>query len=767
MAPPTFTVSPDPHTASDTLTLTTTGGQFSSTQGSGTVFVVDDDAAVFTMDVVSWSSSAVQVEYPTGYDHFSNFTAKFYVINDGETEAGMATSVYIGVPPASQELAAGDPVLVATVSKEQRAEAQSSGRGYITATSQGIYEIQLLLPTGTFDQPVALSDVDVVPMGRGVEDYLIKQNRLPPYDPPPPPPPLAASTTNLVSSQNPSTSGASVTFTATVTGGAGTPTGNVAFLVDNVVVQTVALNGSGVAAYSTSALAVGGRAIRANYLGSLTYATSFDTLTQTVNAPAQNTTTVATTNPNPSNFGSSVTVSATVTPAVSGTPTGDVNFFIDNVAYGSNPVALSGGVASFNTTSLAVGGRVIRAEYQGSIAYNSSISANHNHTVNAVNQNTTTAVTTQNNPSNIGEQFNVTATVTAGAGTPTGNVNFTIGGTPYGGNPVALSGGSATIQHTGGSGGTIGIVADYLGGTGYNASTSPTHNHSVRFATSTSVSSTPQPSDDQVGYTVNISVSSVGGTPTGSVNAFINGNPYGNNPLTLSGGATSFNIPANDPLTNAGTATNYTATYFGSSQFTGSSSGTHQHTVRPYAGVQGSANPTGEATPGHNVTFTASFTTNGATPTGTVDFYDLTTNTVLGTVALSGGTAQLIDNTLTPGLHTIHVDYSGDSNYSPERSPPLFYEIGSVETFTVQTINTFGGGSLNVVVNVTSNSGTPTGNVELVIDGVSQGVQALSGGTFTYSGIQVPPGPHDFRTDFLGSANYDASFDEDLQVNIP
>ena len=102
----------------------------------------------------------------------------------------------------------------------------------------------------------------------------------------------AATTTTLASSTNPSTAGASVTFTATVTGIA--PTGNVNFTNGGVSItgcSAVALTGSGntrTAACSTSTLAAGTRSIVANYGGDAgNVASASAALSQVVNGGAQ------------------------------------------------------------------------------------------------------------------------------------------------------------------------------------------------------------------------------------------------------------------------------------------------------------------------------------------------------------------------------------------------------------------------------------------------------------------------------------------------
>jgi hypothetical protein len=92
----------------------------------------------------------------------------------------------------------------------------------------------------------------------------------------------ASSSTSLASSLNPSTFGAAVTFTATVTSTGGTPTGTVTFKDGTTTLGTGALS-SGKATFKTSTLAVGTHSITAVYAGSSNFVTSTSSvLTQTV-----------------------------------------------------------------------------------------------------------------------------------------------------------------------------------------------------------------------------------------------------------------------------------------------------------------------------------------------------------------------------------------------------------------------------------------------------------------------------------------------------
>jgi hypothetical protein len=93
----------------------------------------------------------------------------------------------------------------------------------------------------------------------------------------------ASTTTTLTSSVNPSTSGQSVTFTATITPQfGGTVTGTVTFQDGTMTLSTVNISG-GVAKYTTKTLASGAHHITATYNGSTNFTTSSASLTQTVN----------------------------------------------------------------------------------------------------------------------------------------------------------------------------------------------------------------------------------------------------------------------------------------------------------------------------------------------------------------------------------------------------------------------------------------------------------------------------------------------------
>lgn len=174
------------------------------------------------------------------------------------------------------------------------------------------------------------------------------------------------SATSLSSSQNPSTFGQAVTFTATVTASGGTPTGNVTFRDGAAVLGTVALAGS-VATLTTSALATGSHPITATYNGDASFtASTSPVVNQGVGQVA--TTTTLSSSQNPSEFGKPVTFTATV----SGGPTGTITFFDGATSIGTG--ALAGGVATLTTSSLTIGSHSITAAFGGNANFTASTS---------------------------------------------------------------------------------------------------------------------------------------------------------------------------------------------------------------------------------------------------------------------------------------------------------------------------------------------------------------------------------------------------------
>src|SRR5262249_27447257 len=129
---------------------------------------------------------------------------------------------------------------------------------------------------------------------------------------------------------------------------------------------------------------------------------------QTVNQAA--TSTAVTSSANPSVFGQSITLSATVSAVVpgAGIPTGSVEFLDGSTVLGTASLNGSGG-ASISIAALAVGGHPITAEYLGDDNFSGSTSSDTTQVVSPAN--TTTSLASSADPSVYGQSLTFTATV--------------------------------------------------------------------------------------------------------------------------------------------------------------------------------------------------------------------------------------------------------------------------------------------------------------------------------------------------------------------
>jgi hypothetical protein len=539
----------------------------------------------------------------------------------------------------------------------------------------------------------------------------------------------AATSVTLTSSLNPSTYGSAVTFTAKVT--PSSATGSVVFNDGTNSLGTVTLGNNGTASLTTSALLAGTHSITAVYSGNTDYnGSTSPPLTQTVNKAAASVTLTSSLNPSP--YGVSVTFTATVTPSAA---TGTVTFDDGTTVLGT--ATLSGGIAQLTTMALAVGSHSITAVYSGDSNYLGSTSPPLTQTVTKAA--TSVSLTSSLNPSTYGQAVTFTATATPSAAT--GSVTFSDGTTSLG--TVTISGGTASLTTSTLLAGSHSITAAYSGNANYNGSTSPVLTQTVnKAATSVSLTSSLNPST--YGQTVTFTATVTPSTATGSV-TFTDGTTNLGT-VTINGGTASLTTSA----LLAGSHS-ITAAYGGDSNDNGSTSPALTQTVNKAASsvtVTSSLNP---STYGASVTFTATVTGTGAT--GTVTFYDGTTE--LGTGGLSNGTASYSTSSLAGGTHAITAVYGGDGNYTGSTSPVLNQvvnlvllsitvspqglsaAVGSAGQQYTATGNYNDGSSQNITNAVTwasSNMGAATVTSAGIVSAVAQGASTISAMQGTVTG---------------------------------
>jgi LPXTG-site transpeptidase (sortase) family protein len=141
--------------------------------------------------------------------------------------------------------------------------------------------------------------------------------------------------------------------------------------------------------------------------------------TGTLSVNLASTTVAVTSDNNPAGVSDPIMFTTTVT-SPSGTPTGTVTFYDNGNSLGTFP--LTNGVATLTVSTLPAGAHTITVNYSGDANFSAGTSAPY---MQGVGQTVTaTVVTSNDNPSNLGQSITFTAQVSSALGVPTGTVTF-------------------------------------------------------------------------------------------------------------------------------------------------------------------------------------------------------------------------------------------------------------------------------------------------------------------------------------------------------
>lgn len=588
-----------------------------------------------------------------------------------------------------------------------------------------------------------------------------------------------ADTTVALSSSNPdAVAGEPLTFTAevdVVAPGAGEPTGSVQFAADGEPIGAPVPLVNGTAVSPATGLDAGEHVITTNYEGDDKFAGGSDSIDQEV--AAAHTTTVVTSSPNPSVVGQPVTVTATVTPVspATGTPQGAVQFEIDGTpgAFAS----LEDGSAEIQVSTLARGSHTIRARYLSADPnFVTSTSATATHTVNKAA--TRTVVTSSAPVSVFGQPVTFTAEVSVlapGAGSPTGTITFTDGGTVLGSADVSsATGGVGSVTVDDLTVGQHAVVATYDGDDSFNGSNGSVAQKVQRAQTSTLVTSSANPSQSGEGVRFTAAVSPVApgaGDPSGTIQFTVNGANLGAPVAVVDGAATSNLFSSLSPGTYR-----IAAAYSGDGRFVASSGvldqGNGQNVVKGATSLTlASDDPVADH--GQTVTFTATVTAIAPAtgkPTGAVQFWR--GGTLLGATSLAPAseartsTASYSTAALAPGQHEIRAVYVGNFNFDGQVAT-TDQAVGAAATVTgvaSGTNPTTYGDPVTLtatVANAAPGPGAPTGSVtfrdgEQVL-GVADLTTADGATTASLEVAGLPAGSHEVTATYSGDVSHATS----------
>lgn len=566
-------------------------------------------------------------------------------------------------------------------------------------------------------------------------------------------PPANSTTINVSSSQNPAYFGQSITFTATVSSGAGTGalSGTLAFYDGSTkLADNIAINSIGNGQFTTSTLAIGTHSITIQYSGdSKHYASTSSPISQVVN---EQTAVVLTSSLSPVPLGSSVTLTATVSIAGNGgnvVPDGQVAFLDGSTLL--NTVNISqAGVAKLTVSQLSQGAHTLTAVYGGDAAKFVSGSTSPAVTLNVV-AGTTLGLTSGPNPTTYGAPVTFTTALTStGAGTPTGQITVMDGSTPIG--TITLP--ATTFATSSLAVGSHTITATYPGDANFASSTSSAVTQVVNaLQTTTVLTATPAAPVAGVTVTLNAAVtgSTSGATITGKM-TFVDGSTQlGTATLDSTGHASITTTFA------AGTHT-ITASYSGDANDKVSTSNTLTLVVNLATTQVALASSGTPADVLASIAFQATVTSNGLAPTGTVVFAVDGTN--VNTAPLNpSGIATFSDSNLGVGTHTITATYSGDTVNSTS-SGTFSQVVVAIPTTTFLTTAAVGGNSIESILIATTSGAsgpTPTGTITFMNGSTSIGTATLdSGGVATFV-PQLPAGDYNITAQYGGDTIHAAS----------
>jgi large repetitive protein len=554
----------------------------------------------------------------------------------------------------------------------------------------------------------------------------------------------------LSSSLNPSLVGNSVTFTATVTASSIQPGGSVSFKDGATSIGSGTLNGSGVAVFSTTALAAGTHPITATYAGDTnTLPGTSAVTTQTVDK--WSTTTLLSSSGSPSDVGTPVTFTITVNPTSSVTPTGSVT--LQDGAATIATVTLNGGTGTYTTSSLTVGSHLMTARFPGDATNDLSGSTTFTQIVQKVATNT--ALTSTPNPAAGGATVRFTATVTATtnsiAGVVNGTVTFKDGATTLGTGTLS-TGGIVTLDVSTLAVGTHPITATYSGNTNYATSTSSTLSQVIELATTNvTLASSANPSIVGSSITLTAVASGTGGIPTGTITFLDAGVSIGTATINASGQASLVTS------TLSTGSHSLTASYAGDAKDNPSTSANFTQVVKQATTALTLTTSGSPAFLGTQVTFVATLSSNSTIPAGQIVLTEGAT--VLGTTVMSGtGVARFTLNTLNAGSHNLVATYAGDTDHTASNSAVLVQVIQaatSSATISSSLNPAVFGDSVSFTATITGTGNQTTGNAVFLDGGATIATVPLNGSgvaVFTTSTLSI--GSHTITVNYSGDSTH-------------
>ncbi|WP_263379778.1 Ig-like domain repeat protein [Granulicella paludicola] len=755
----TLTTSPNPSTFGQTVTISLAVPTEAGTPATGTVTFYNNGASIGTGTVTNGVATVTTATLPVGTDPITATYAGDANYATGTTgpvnqvvNASNGTSNLTATPNPTTF---GTPVTLTETITPINGTCPTGPATFLNnGTSLGTGAITLqgtscvaTLTTSTL--PVGTDNITAtVPASNGFAaitsgPVAVTINKAP------------ASNNTLTTSPNPSTFGQTVTISLAVPTEAGTPaTGTVTFFNNGTSIGTGTVT-NGVATLTTATLPVGTDPITATYAGDANYATgTTGPVNQVVNA--SNGAATLTANPNPTTFGTPVTLTETIAPINGTCPTGPATFLDNGTSIGTGAISLVGTscVATLTTSTLPVGTDNITATVPASGGF-AAIASGPISVVVGKAAGVGDTLTTNPNPSTFGNPVVVTETLpTVGGVAPTGTVTFYNNGTSIGTGTIVA--GVATITTSTLPAGTDPITATYAGDANYAIVTSGPVQQVVNTAgTAATLAAGPNPATFGTPVTLTEAITPINGVcPAGPATFLNNGTVIGTGALTLTNGSCVASITSS--TLPVGTDS-ITATVPASNGFADITSGPVALVINKANGADTLTSSPNPSVFGTTVTITDTIpTVGGVAPTGTVNFYSF--GTLIGPGTITNGVATITTATLPVGTDSLTGVYLGDSNYAQVTAGPVNQVVTAVSTVATLAAGpnpaNFGT-TVTITETIPVTNGTPaTGTVTFFSNGTQIGTGTLVNGVATITSSTLPVGTDAITATYPGDTNY-------------
>lgn len=543
-------------------------------------------------------------------------------------------------------------------------------------------------------------------------------------------------------------------FLSVISSGNGpAPTGSFNVTVDNGPVSTLLVNGFSNTPFNLGSMPIGDHVVTATYLGDANYATSTGSLTVTV-VKASPQFQVVVPQPYPYGLTSSIMVTFQTT-GIQIPPTGSISYQIDggivqSAAIGANPAA-----ASLQVPVLTVGTHTVTWSYGGDQNY---LPIN-TQTASVTVTKSTPTVFVNNPPSApFGANYTFSATISSGfSGTssPTGTISYSIDGGPAQVATVSPTSNTTqsavTVNVSGLAVGSHTLDITYNGDSNFNASVAGQRTFAINKATPFASISGPNAVNFGSPVSVTVTVGAAAGVPTGTVSLKEGAVTLGTATLNGIGQATF------SPSLNVGNHS-LTATYNGDGNFFAVSTPTPLNITVNKAVTNLSLSGPGFATAGTTVTITATVTSPGGVPAGSVTLKEGATT--LGVANLDGTGHATFSLNLGVGTHLLTAQYSGDANFQASSTGGPF-NLNINKATPLVTLTTSGSPAnqntpVTLTVTVSGAAGSPTtGGVAFFDNGQQFAfINSVTNGVATFTSSLLTSGAHSITAQYNGNANY-------------